>query len=130
MSDWPALNKARVAVPCITVPPQYCSTEVEGFNGLFRLTIDGALIRCIASDGGGWQHVSVSIEYSAKPPAWAIMCKVRDLFWEDTDWVVQFHPPKAEYVNHHPGCLHLWKYTGGGPFQMPTPHFILVGPKP
>jgi hypothetical protein len=93
------------------------------------MTIDGRLVRCLASDGGGWQHGSVSVEYESKTPNWSIMCKVKELFWEDEDWVVQFHPAKSQYVNFHPGCLHLWRYTGGGPFQMPTPASIMVGPK-
>lgn len=36
------------------------------------------------------------------------MCAVKDLFFEPEDCVIQYHPPKSEYVNHHPGCLHLW----------------------
>jgi hypothetical protein len=39
---------------------------------------------------------------------------------------VQFHPPKSEYVNHHPYTLHLWKprYV-----KVVTPPWWLVGPK-
>ena len=129
MSNWPFLEQARVTKPDHTVPSQYVSDASYGFNGLFRFALNGKLIRCVVSDGGGWQHVSVSIEYEKKPPSWGIMCKVKDLFWDDEDTVVQFHPPKSKYVNHHPGCLHLWRYTGGGPFQQPEPHWIMVGPK-
>lgn len=25
---------------------------------------------------------------------------------------LQFHPPKSEYVNLHPFCLHMWKQVG------------------
>lgn len=126
MSDWKFLNAHRVTKPGPRVPPQYVSTEADGFNGMFRFTLDGRLVRCVASDGGGWQHVSVSVEYDHRPPNWDTMCRVKDLFWDDEDWVVQFHPAKSEYVNHHPGCLHLWRYTGGGPFAMPTPHALMV----
>lgn len=56
-----------------------------------------------------WQHVSVSIQGSTMTPSWAIMCKVKELFFEPEDCVVQYHPPKSEYVNTHPGVLHLWK---------------------
>lgn len=129
MSDWVALNKARCVAPGPYVPPLYVSVPEDKFNGMFRLVLDGKLVRCLASDGGGWQHVSVSVEREDKPPTWAIMCKVKDLFWEAEDWVVQFHPAKSQYVNFHSGCLHLWRYTGGGPFQIPTPHAIMVGPR-
>ena len=127
MSDWKTLELARQTIPRKTVPSHYCSTSADGFNGMFRLTIDGALVRCLASDGEGWQHVSVSLEYLTKPPSWEVMCKVKDLFWEPEDVVVQFHPKKSEYVNFHPGCLHLWRCTDGRKF--PTPPSILVGPR-
>jgi hypothetical protein len=55
------------------------------------------------------------------------MCAVKDLFWNDEDVVVQFHPAKSTYVNNHPGCLHLWRCTDGREF--PTPPEILVGIK-
>ena len=37
--------------------------------------------------------------------------------------VVQFHPPKSEYVNLHPYCLHLWKKIGGT-FETPPKIFV------
>lgn len=129
MSDWTFLEKNRVKLGCQTVHPMYFTTSEDGFNGMFRFIVNGHLVRCIASDGAGWKHVSVSLEGESKPPTWAVMCRIKDLFWNDEDWVVQFHPAKSEYVNHHPGCLHLWEYTGGGPFKMPTPNSLLVGPK-
>jgi len=76
----------------------------------------------------GWQHVSVTVEFDKRTPRWEVMCFVRDLFWDDGDWVIQFHPPKKEYVNFHPCCLHLWGYIGDGEFKQPTPDSILVGP--
>ena len=102
---------------------------MAGFNGMFRLFVLSQFVRCIASDGASWQHVSVSIEGNNKPPHWDVMCAVKDLFWDDEDCVLQFHPPKSEYVENHPGCLHLWKYTGEGPFEQPHPHWCLVGTK-
>lgn len=108
----------------------YCTDSADGFNGMFRFTIDGKLIRTVVSDGEGWKHVSVSIEGETKPPTWSIMCKVKDLFWDDEDVVIQYHPKKSEYVNMHEGCLHLWQPTRNGhvlPF--PTPPSIMVGIK-
>jgi hypothetical protein len=37
------------------------------------------------------------------------MCWMKDLFWDETDAVVQFHPAKEDYVNCHPHVLHLWR---------------------
>lgn len=126
MSDWAFLNKHRVTEPSRTVPLQYCSTPADGCNGLFRFTLHGQLIRVIASDGGGWKHISVSIEYERKPPTWEIMCRVKDLFFEPEEVAVQFHPRKSEYVNNHPGCLHLWACTDR---EFPTPPSFMVGIK-
>ncbi len=72
----------------------------------------------------GWEHVSVSIEH--RTPNWAEMCFVKDLFWRDDEPVVQFHPPKSEYVNFHPFCLHLWRPLAA---LLPMPPSHLVGPK-
>jgi hypothetical protein len=40
--------------------------------------------------------------------------------------VVQFHPPKSQYVNCHPYCLHLWRNKNQ---EVILPPSILVGPK-
>lgn len=123
MSDWKFLNQVRVW------RGMYASTPEDGFNGMFEFSIPGEArrIRCIASDGEGWQHVSVSFgQHSKSAPSWELMCRIKDLFWNDEDWVCQFHPAKSEYVNNHPGCLHLWKPTDA---MLPTPHSLLVGIK-
>jgi hypothetical protein len=127
MSDWKFLNLHRFKKPSDRALSMYWSEDSDGFNGLFRFVLDTRWVRCIASDGMDWQHVSVSIEESQHPPTWNMMCKVKDLFWEPEDWVCQFHPAHSEYVNHHPGCLHLWRPTAE---KLPTPLSIMVGPKP
>lgn len=123
MSDWKLLNKARVPPSRDSV---YGSEPSDGFNGFFCLVLNGLKIKVIASDQKGWQHVSVSINDSTNTPSWSIMCQVKDLFWEDEDWVVQFHPAKSEYVNQHPGVLHLWKCTHSDN-SFPTPDRLMVG---
>jgi len=130
MSDWPFLDSVRVGAGTgHFIDPKYWTSPSDGFNGMFKFMYAGRYIRCVASDGGGWQHVSVSIEHETKTPNWSTMCHVKDLFWEEEQTVVQFHPPRSQYVNHHKGCLHLWRYTGGGPYQQPEPHWMMVGPK-
>lgn len=126
MSDWKFLNQHRCRVPSPSVPAVYCSTDEFGFNGLFRFTLDGRFIRCLASNGAGWEHVSISIEGDKRCPTWNIMCRVKDLFWEPDAVVVQYHPAKQNYVNFHPGCLHLWRPTIEA---LPCPPSYLVGPK-
>lgn len=111
------------------VPEQFRVThpvlgDGEGNNGFFMVRLKGKTdrIRCIASDGMGWEHVSVS--WADRCPTWAEMCAIKDLFWDEDDWVVQFHPAASEYVNNHPYCLHLWRPTDA---VLPKPEMIMVG---
>jgi hypothetical protein len=78
----------------------------------------------IASDGAGWDHVSVSMEYRC--PSWEEMETVRGWFFEDEETVIQFSPPRnSERVNLHPHCLHMWRNQSQDVELPPT---ILVGP--
>ena len=97
------------------------STNAIGNNGVFRIGI----ATMIASDDGGWEHVSVSLP--GRCPSWQEMCEVKSLFWDPEDCAIQFHPAAAEYVNCHPFCLHLWRPTGGVPAAMCPPTWM-VGP--
>lgn len=107
----------------------YHSVPEDGNNGLFRVpTAPGnrGRLTVIASDGGGWDHVSVSTPYRC--PTWDEMCQVKEMFWNDPDdWAVQYHPPMSRYVNNHPYCLHLWRLTDCG--EMPFPPDWMVGVK-
>lgn len=85
------------------------------------------ILKVIACDGNRtqWEHVSVSVaENKHSTPTWEDMCFVKDLFWDENEDAIQFHPAKADYVNFHPGCLHLWRPV----FPFPKPSPILVGP--
>jgi len=101
------------------------SDETFGNNGAFELllkTPGKPRLFAIASDQAGWEHVSVSRK--DRCPTWDEMCAVKDLFWTEEDAVVQFHPPRSNYVNNHPFCLHLWKPADGSLLLPPS---ILVG---
>lgn len=83
----------------------------DDHNGVFSIPAEGYALSVIASDGGGWDHVSVS-RTDGETPTWNDMCRIKDLFFDAGETVVQFHPKKSEYVNTHAGCLHLWKKQG------------------
>ena len=101
------------------------SDDSAGNNGAFIIPLrHGQTVFVIASDGAGWEHVSVSRK--DRCPTWDEMCQVKALFWGDQDCVVQFHPPRSEYVNNHPNCLHLWRQAGA---EFSMPDSILVGIK-
>ena len=94
------------------VPEKYrikgLSNETFGNNGAFKIPgPHGRDLNVIASDVEGWEHVSVSTPKYI--PTWLEMCFIKNLFWGDEDMVIQFHPPKSEYVNNCDTCLHLWR---------------------
>ena len=108
-------NRIMMHVPNkyrLRIGPKGLDDNESGNNGAFLIpTRPGQPpLRVIASDGEGWEHVSVSLPNRC--PTWDEMCKVKALFWDDEDCVVQFHPPKRDYVNLHPYCLHLWRPIG------------------
>ena len=94
--------------------------------GLFKIPYKSRTMTVLVSDGtvDGWEHVSVSLEN--RNPNWEEMCFIKDLFWYAEEAVVQYHPPKSEYVNNHPYCLHLWRQLGKNP---DLPPWWMVGVK-
>ena len=97
------------------------STSEFGNNGAFAIRYGGVNLTVIASDGLGWEHVSVSSK--SKTPSWGIMSYIKSLFWDEEDLVIQFHPRKSDYVNIHNHCLHMWRKID---FDFPTPPKYMV----
>lgn len=83
-------------------------TGEEG-EGVFIIPYDNHILHVIASSDGGWEHVSVSHRY--RNPNWEEMCFIKNLFFDENETVIQFHPKKSEYVDIHKTCLHLWRST-------------------
>ena len=94
-------------------------------NGIFKVYVNGRSFRVIASNGGGWEHVSVSPLNAKRKtcPTWEEMCAVKAMFFGPEERVVEYHPPESEYVNNHSYCLHLWRYTAGD-FPHPPTAFV------
>ena len=82
---------------------------------------DNKMIAIQASDGD-WEHVSASLRNRC--PTWEEMCYIKNLFWDEDECVVQYHPPKSDYVNMAKYCLHLWKPNG---VELPRPPKNYVG---
>lgn len=113
------------------------SDITSGNNGLFvvnSFSRTGLVLCCIVSDCGGWEHVSVSVLARATGaparclPTWEEMEQIRELFWTDDEWVVQYSPARQEKIN----CgevLHLWKPVGSEPCWLPVPPPEFIGPK-
>jgi hypothetical protein len=120
----------HVPEPCRVKRGPQASSSRYGNNGAFSLpaVVPGRSLWCIASDGEGWEHVSVSVRQGGKTrmPTWDEMCAVKAAFWDGDDVVMQLHPRASEYVNFEAHCLHLWRPVAA---VIPTPHHLLVGPK-
>lgn len=101
------------------------SDSTYGNNGAFILTYT-VEFAVIVSDGEGWEHVSVRPYYQDRTPTWEEMCYFKNLFWNDDECVVQYHPPKHAHINCHPNVLHLWKPAIG---KIRMPPSWMVGPK-
>lgn len=93
-----------------------------GMGDIYKL---GKLFASVIwSNGGGWEHVSIAPYKMSYTPSWKDMCELKDMFFNDNEVVVQFHPAKSEYVNNVINCLHLWRPVNT---DFPTPPSILVG---
>lgn len=130
-TDWSHLDKYR------TQHAAYESPKGATF-GAFEVPYEGnsIILRIIATSSmdelgppGQWEHVSVHVYDSfhammdeesggERIPTWQEMAFVKDLFWNEDECVVQFHPAKKDYVNFHSCVLHLWRSTKE-PFPMP-----------
>lgn len=76
-------------------------------EGVFIIPRGNVELRCIAANGGGWDHVSISVH--GRIPTWAEMCFIKEQFFEDDEVAMQLHPAKKNYINFHPNTLHLWR---------------------
>lgn len=91
-------------------------------NGAYRIpSPKGASLTVIASNGEGWEHVSVSLRNRC--PTWEEMDFIRSLFFRDDETVMQLHVPRTHHVNVHNFCLHLWRPLNA---EIPRPQLELV----
>ena len=111
----------------LTAGPLASSLE-DGNNGAFTLPSPepGWVLFAVASDGMGWDHVSISARQGrrTRTPTWREMVAAKDACWDPDDVVIQYHPRRADYVNNHPHVLHLWRSQVR---EFPTPDPMLVG---
>lgn len=119
MSAWRIPERYRIQ------PHGYESEPGQSYGYFCMPGLCGRKLYVIASDGElkqngapfdvRWEHVSVHAREGKKDrtPTWLEMALVKDLFWEPTACVVQYHPPASAYVNVHDHTLHLWRPWGG-----------------
>lgn len=112
----------------------YVEKNLGDFGGCFLIPgnfKNPVRTRIIASagplpgDAQAWEHVSVTVQ-AKRCPTWEEMCRVKALFWDPEDCVLQFHPPESDYVSYHNYCLHLWRPVG---VEILRPPALMVGPR-
>lgn len=123
--DWTHLEQFRLTPdkhPLMGTSPG----DKEGVFYFQRVRTTLRVIASSPSDDCPWDHVSVcASDYKGgRCPTWDEMCYIKGLFWDEEETVVQFHPPKSEYVNNHPDCLHLWRHAS---VEFPRPPTKAVG---
>lgn len=94
-------------------------------NGCFIVPQPGGdTLRVIASNGFGWDHVSVTVLGKKRCPRWEEMSFIKRAFFRPDEWAIELHPPAHLNVNNHPYCLHLWRAQDQA---QPLPAPIMVG---
>ena len=86
--------------------------------------IDKAPLRVIASQGVGWDHVSVSRKNRC--PNWAEMDYIKRLFFAPDEVCMQLHVAEAKHISVAHTCLHIWRPNDGT--EIPLPPAIMVAP--
>lgn len=74
----------------------------------YRVIVSGTV-----KGGGRWIHLSFSCR--DRVPDWEELRAVKGRFLGDDATAVQVFPPKEQWVNVHPYCLHLWSCVDGNP---------------
>jgi hypothetical protein len=78
-------------------------------NGAFIIPVPGQMtaLKVVASNGEGWDHISVSPVEAQRTPTWAEMEIAKKAFFGDVV-AMQLHLPASAHVNCHPYTLHVW----------------------
>lgn len=113
MKSYDGIKNFALSIPGHTNKPD------EG--GAFALKVGKQTLRIIASWGGGWDHVSVSLPHRC--PTWEEMETVKRAFFQDHEAAYQIHAPPADHVNIHPYTLHIWRPQAGG-IPMPPKYMV------
>jgi len=108
MRDLTRYVQARIPDEVAAKWGAYTVGDLAG-NGAFlvKSPTDGKPLLVIASNGHGWDHISVSSK--KRIPNWTEMEYVKRGFFEDDEVVMQLHVPIRDHINFHPHVLHLWR---------------------
>ncbi|MCL1786290.1 MAG: hypothetical protein FWG39_04065 [Alphaproteobacteria bacterium] len=105
----------------------FAEPKSDLYNGYFYIPMpqdNSVIMRVFATNEAGWDHVSVSLKDVERCPTWEEMCFIKDLFFDKTETVIQYHPAESDYVNNDKYCLHMWRPQTE---TLPIPPSIKVG---
>ncbi len=99
-------------------------TGIDGGAYLIRHNPTNVQLRVIASHGGGWDHVSVSLP--KRCPNWTEMEFIKRMFFGADEIAMQLHVEPKDHISIHSNCLHIWRPQNA---EIPMPPSLMVGPK-
>jgi hypothetical protein len=67
----------------------------------------------VEQDGRRWIHLSLA--HPSRIPTWSELVAAKEIFIGRDAHAVQVIPPRAQHVNLHPYCLHLFSCVDGHP---------------
>ena len=76
---------------------------------------------CIEADDKHWVHLSIS--HRDRLPTWSELVSAKELFLGKEALAIQVFPPRSQWVNDHPYCLHLYQCLD----ETPVPDFRKLG---
>jgi hypothetical protein len=86
----------------------------------FVLTVQLCII---ASNDGGWDHVSVSVR--DRCPTWDEMEHIAKLFFKENEVAMQLYVPATDHINNMPFCLHWWRpHSKLKPIPLPPKRYV------
>lgn len=94
----------------------------DNSGGAFIVPLNnGEILRVIAANGEGWDHVSVSLAH--RIPTWEEMSLIKRIFFKNDETAMQLHVPIKKHINVHPYVLHLWR-PHNEKIPMPPEEFV------
>lgn len=108
--------------------------DVGDMRGYEATAPDGELHAIVTHEPTGW-HLSVSFRplrgAPLRLPSWDELKDARYRFLPDRAHMAALLPPRAEWVDIHPTCLHLWEIpaeVAQAPTEAPREPFALIPP--
>jgi hypothetical protein len=114
-------NRWRIQAADPGHPSSIASTDADGWNGHFLVPLDGDIWHIILCDRLGWKSLSIANAQRRELPTQLVVRRIKELFYGDESWVVQFYPP-GNLTNDL--SIDLWESIDE---EMPHPKVVYGG---